>query len=218
MTRPARPDGALEIVLASANEHKAREIREIVAGLTRGQGGPDIELLDRPSGLGDVEETGSTLLDNARLKADAVMQATGRPAIADDTGLEVAALGGVPGVHSARYAGPSADARANTAKLLDALERAERDAHGSNRRARFRTVVVVVFPDRSELVAEGIVDGSIARAPRGSAGFGYDAVFEPDGGGGQTFAELGDEAKHALSHRGRALASLLGSLAGRATR
>ncbi len=162
-------------------------------------------MLPRPTSVPDVPETGETLLDNARLKAEALVAATGRPAVADDTGLEVDALGGAPGVYSARFAGEGATYADNVAKLLAALKGQGR------RRARFRTVALARWPDGTEVVAEGVVNGTITEAPRGTGGFGYDPVFEPDEGGGRTFAELVDEsaeAKHRVSHRGRAFNQL----------
>jgi XTP/dITP diphosphohydrolase len=185
------------LVLASANPDKAVEIRDILR-LTR----PDIELRPRPDDVGDVEETGDTLEDNARLKAAAVSAAAGLPAVADDTGLEVRALDGAPGVGTARYAGPGATYASNVAKLLRALDGV------ADRAARFRTVALVRWPDGREVVAEGWVDGRIATGSRGDAGFGYDPVFEPDGGGGLTFAELGLDRKQTLSHRARAFRAL----------
>jgi len=187
----------MSFVLATANPHKAVEIAEILNGIA--------ELLPRPAGLADTEETGETLVDNARLKAVAVVEATGSPAIADDTGLEVEALGGAPGVYSARYAGEGASYADNVAKLLQAM------AGEKGRRARFRSVALARWPDGAEIVAEGVVDGVIAVAPKGEGGFGYDPVFVPDEGDGRTFAELAEEsawAKHRLSHRGRAFAQL----------
>ena len=140
--------------------------------------------------------------------------ATGLAAIADDTGLEVDALGGAPGVYSARYAGDDATYADNVAKLLDDL--AAVDAGGGDRRARFRTVALVAFPDGGEIVAEGAVDGHHRRpSPRGTGGFGYDPVFVPDEGDGRTFAEMGPDEKNAISHRGRAFRSLAVELAGR---
>lgn len=186
-------------VLATANPDKAREITEILAGV--------VELVPRPPDLPDVEETGDTLVANARLKARAIAEATGQPAIADDTGLEVEALGGAPGVYSARWAGEDASYADNVAKLLVGLEGKE----GSTaRRARFRTVAVAAWPEGREVVAEGEVNGWIAERPRGAGGFGYDPVFVPDEGDGRTFAELGQDpgAKHRLSHRGRAFRAL----------
>jgi XTP/dITP diphosphohydrolase len=192
-------------VLATANPHKAREIAEILGG--------HIELLPRPPEVPDVDETGDTLLDNARLKAQALVAATARPAIADDTGLEVDALGGAPGVRSARYAGEEADDAANVAKLLAALadlEATEGLGKGGPdaRRARFRTVAVAAWPGGAEEVAEGTAEGWIATERRGEGGFGYDVVFIPTEGWGATFAEMTAEQKHAMSHRGRAFRAL----------
>jgi XTP/dITP diphosphohydrolase len=153
-----------------------------------------------------VVEDGATLLDNARLKAAAIAAATGEPALADDTGLEVAALGGAPGVITARFAGPNATYNDNVARLLEEMEGVV------NRKARFRTVAMVCWPDGREIAAEGYVDGVIAAEARGDHGFGYDPVFVPEEAGGRTFAELGPEAKNALSHRSRALHALVEAL------
>jgi XTP/dITP diphosphohydrolase len=182
------------LVIASANPDKAAEMREILAAVV-----PGIVALDRPAEVPDVEETGTTFEENARLKAVALVEATGEAAIADDSGLEVDALGGAPGVYSARYAGEDATYEDNVVKLLGAL-------HGATtRRARFVSVVVVRLPDGREIVAEGAVGGVIADAPFGEHGFGYDPVFVPDGGGGRSFSELTPAEKHALSHRGIAM-------------
>jgi XTP/dITP diphosphohydrolase len=183
----------VRLVCASANPDKAREIAAILVGH---------ELLPRPSGVPDVDETGDTLEANARLKAVALVEATGSPAVADDTGLEVAALDGAPGVYSARYAGEGATYADNVAKLLAALEGVD------DRRARFRTVALACFPDGREVIVEGVVDGTISTSPRGEAGFGYDPLFVPDEGDGRTFAEMTAEEKHAVSHRGRAFRAL----------
>jgi XTP/dITP diphosphohydrolase len=184
-------------VLATANVDKAKEIREIL--------GPDVALTTRPADVADVDETGETLADNARLKAVALVEATGAPAIADDTGLEVDALGGAPGVRSARYAGEAASYGDNVAKLLDALRHVEGE---EGRRARFRTVAVARWPDGAEITSEGAVEGWIAESPRGGGGFGYDPVFVPAEGDGRTFAEMAAGDKHRLSHRGRAFRAL----------
>lgn len=189
----------MRLVLATANPDKAREIAAILTG---------IELVPRPAEVAEVEEDGATLLDNARLKARALVAATGHPAVADDTGLEVAALGGAPGARAARWAGPHASYADNVAKLLDALSGEQ------NRRACFRTVAVVAFPDGREVLGEGVVEGTITSAARGTGGFGYDPVFRPDGGDGRTFAEMAPADKHALSHRGRAFRALAAALAG----
>lgn len=191
--------GSPRLVLASANPHKAEEMAAILASA-----GVDVVL--RPAGLGAVEETEDTLEGNSRLKARSVCQATGQAAVADDTGLEVYALDGAPGVLAARYAGVDATYADNVARLLAALDGA------GDRSARFRTVVVVAYPDGTEVVVEGSVDGEIAMEPRGTAGFGYDPVFIPEGGGGRTFAEMTQDEKQAFSHRGRALRALAGRL------
>ncbi len=173
-------DGPLRLVLASANPDKAREIAAILSASL------PVTLLARPADVADVVEDGETLLDNARLKARALVAATGTAAVADDTGLEVDALGGAPGVYSARYAGEDATYADNAAKLLRELARLA-DGGGA-RRARFRTVALVAFADGAEVWAEGTVEGTIAAEARGSGGFGYDPVFVPDGGAGTTFA------------------------------
>ena len=189
-----------DLVLATANPDKVREIVGIL--------GSRFTLLPRPDGVPDVDETGETLLDNARLKARALADATNQAAVADDTGLEVDALGGAPGVRSSRYAGEGVTYAQNVAKLLAALE-----AAGGSRRARFRTVALVAWPDGTETWAEGVVEGSISVERRGEGGFGYDPVFVPIEGDGRTFAEMSLGEKNRISHRGRAfrgLAELLG--------
>jgi XTP/dITP diphosphohydrolase len=161
----------------------------------------------RPSDVPEVEETGDTLEANALLKAVALVEATGLPAIADDTGLEADALGGEPGVFSARYSGKHATYADNVAKLLSELERVGA-LEPEERFARFRTVALAFFPDGRKLVAEGSVDGRIAPAPAGSGGFGYDPIFVPADGDGRTFAEMSPAEKHFVSHRGRAFRAL----------
>lgn len=198
--RPAGPH-ATRYVLATANPDKAAEIAEIL--------GDSVDLLPRPGDVPEVDETGETLEENARLKARALVQATGEAAVADDTGLEVDALGGAPGVFSARYAGEDATYLDNVNKLVEALEGA------LDRRARFRTVAMACFPDGTEVVASGTVEGSITLGPRGDAGFGYDPVFAPGEGDGRTFAEMSPPEKHAVSHRGRAFRALAQALADR---
>lgn len=193
----------LRLVVATANVDKAREISAVLQ-----QSGADVELVPRPVDVPEVEETGTTLVANARLKAEALRDATGLAALGEDTGLEVDALGGAPGVFSARFAGEDASYADNVAKLMrdvDAVRRASRTA-------RFRTAVVLAMPDGSELVAEGVVEGVITAEPRGTEGFGYDPVFAPAGAGGRTFAELQSGRKHAISHRGRALQALAARL------
>jgi XTP/dITP diphosphohydrolase len=186
----------VRVVLASANPDKTREIRAIL--------GDTIVLEPRPAGLPDVVEDGDTLLDNARLKAVALCVATGLAALADDTGLEVDALGGAPGVRAARYAGEYATYDDNVAKLLHSLD----GVPDAERTARFRTVVLLRFPDGQELVGEGVVEGVIAHHGRGDGGFGYDPVFVPLEGDGRSFAEMDADEKHSISHRGRALRAL----------
>ena len=187
----------IELVCASANPDKVVEMAEVLSGAA--------VLLPRPAGLGDVAEDADDLMGNAMLKAVAVCEFAGEAALADDTGLEVDALGGEPGVRSARYAGPDASYAQNVARLLAEL----RDVPPSQRTARFRTVAVVQYPDGTGLTAEGVVDGAITTEPRGTGGFGYDPVFVPAEGDGRTFSEMGAAAKHAISHRGRALRALL---------
>ncbi|MXY11239.1 MAG: RdgB/HAM1 family non-canonical purine NTP pyrophosphatase [Acidimicrobiaceae bacterium] len=187
----------IKLVCASANPDKVAEMAEVLAG--------HAVLLPRPEGVGDVAEDAEDLTGNARLKAQAVCEFAGAPALADDTGLEVDALGGAPGVHSARYAGPEASYADNLARLMADM----RAVPTPQRTARFRSVVMVCFPNGSELAAEGVVEGVITVDPRGSGGFGYDPVFAPAEGGGRTFAEMGASAKNAMSHRARALRALL---------
>lgn len=188
----------MRVVCASANPDKVFEIKAVLAPL-------GIEVLPRPDDVADVVEDAPTLEGNARLKASAICEATGLPALADDTGLEVDALGGAPGVLSARYAGEDATYADNVMKLLDALVELP---DPEDRLARFRTVVMVCFPDGREVSAAGWVDGAITLGPRGHNGFGYDPVFEPIEGDGRTFAELTTEEKNGVSHRARALRAL----------
>ncbi len=194
----------MRLVLATANPDKAAEMTAVLTDQLDGL----IELVARPEGVPAVEEIGESLEENARLKAAALAAATGEPAVADDTGLEVTALGGAPGVRTARFAGDGASYSDNVAKLLADLD-GELD-----RRARFRTVVICRFPDGGEISGAGVVEGEIVAAPRGEEGFGYDPVFAPEGGGGRTFAEMTPAEKHQLSHRGLALRSLAAHLRG----
>ncbi|MBK5223277.1 MAG: RdgB/HAM1 family non-canonical purine NTP pyrophosphatase [Acidimicrobiia bacterium] len=189
----------LTLVLATANPGKAQEIAAVL--------GPTVELRPRPDTVPDVVEDADTLEGNARLKAVAVCAATDQPALADDTGLEVEALDGAPGVHSARFAGPDGEAAPNRRHLLAELVRVGATSP-DQRRARFRTVILVRRPDGSEAVAEGTVEGTIASEVRGEGGFGYDSLFVPDDGDGRTFAEMSPGEKNAISHRGRALRHL----------
>jgi XTP/dITP diphosphohydrolase len=193
----------VRLVLATANPDKADEIRAVMldAGLT-------VDLLPRPVDVPEVDETGPTLEDNARLKAVALCAATGWPAVADDTGLAVDALGGAPGVFSARYAGEAATYADNVAKLLAELAEVDLGA----RTARFSTVALARWPDGREVAAIGEVEGIIATRARGTGGFGYDPVFVPVEGDGRTFAEMSAEEKHRVSHRGRAFRTLADGL------
>jgi XTP/dITP diphosphohydrolase len=188
------------LVVASKNKDKLREIEAVLLGL--GLVREIVTDLNWP----DVEETELTLEGNALLKAEAVAAATGLPSLADDTGLEVAALDGAPGVRSARYAGETASYADNVRFLLEQL------AGKTDRSASFRTVMALVMPGREEIVAEGVLKGRIIDAPRGNSGFGYDPVFETDG---RTLAELSDREKNLVSHRGRALRALAERLRGR---
>jgi XTP/dITP diphosphohydrolase len=188
-------------VLATANPDKATEMREILAPL-------GVELLARPEDVAEVEETEDTLEGNALLKARALVEATGRAAIADDTGLFVDALGGRPGVHSARYAGEKASYDDNVERLLGELVAVE-----PPRRARFVTSIVVAYPGGQWFGVEGVLEGSITTSPRGNGGFGYDPVFAPDDQGGRTLGELSAEQKNVVSHRARALRALAEKLA-----
>ena len=191
----------MQLVCASANPDKVAEIQRLLDGV--------VELLPRPAHVADVVEDAGTLLGNARLKATALCEATGMAAVADDTGLEVDALDGAPGVDAALYAGEGCSYADNRTKLLAELE------GESDRRAAFKTIAIVVWPDDSELHVEGVCPGVITTEEHGEIGFGYDSVFQPDDGGGATFAEMGVEAKNAISHRGRAFRALLSELARR---
>jgi XTP/dITP diphosphohydrolase len=193
-----------QLVCASANPDKVAEIRFILGGV--------VDLVPRPDDVPDVVEDADTLTGNARLKAVAICAATGLPAVADDTGLEVVALGGAPGVYSARWAGEGCTYADNRHKLLRELGDAD------DRRAVFRTCALVRWPDGTEVAVDGVCPGSITRSERGEGGFGYDAVFAPDEGDGRTFAEMTDAEKHAISHRGRAFRNLLDALGTRADR
>ena len=183
----------MRIVLASANAHKARELGRLLEGW-------DVETY--AGGL--PEETGETFIENARLKAHHVHAALGGAAwvLADDSGIEAAALGGVPGVRSARYAGEHATDEQNLAKLIAALEGSD------DRRVRYVAELVAIAPDGAELTARGELIGTLTDAPRGSGGFGYDPAFVPDGET-RTVAEMSPDEKDAISHRARAARTLL---------
>jgi XTP/dITP diphosphohydrolase len=185
------------LAVASKNPDKIREIEEVLVPLGL------VEEIVRGLDWPDVDETGETLEENALLKARAVCEATGLPSLADDTGLEVDALGGAPGVRTARFAGPDATYEDNVSRMLDVM------TGFTDRSARFRTAVALVFPDGVELVSEGTVEGVITDELRGSGGFGYDPVFEV---GDRTLAEMTASEKNELSHRARAIRALAASM------
>lgn len=189
----------MDIVIASNNKHKIKEINAIVGGR--------FELLSlSDAGItADIEETGTTFAENALIKARAVSLLTGKTALADDSGLEVYALDGAPGIYSARYSGSYGDDDANIARLLKELEGFE------DRRARFRTVIAVYYPDGNYIMSEGSVEGVILHKKRGDNGFGYDPVFY-SGELGKSFAEASEEEKNTVSHRARALNDLIKKL------
>jgi XTP/dITP diphosphohydrolase len=189
----------LRIVMASRNQHKVRELARVLAPHT---------LEPLPESVELPPEDGQTFSENALLKARAAATATGAPALADDSGIVVAALGGAPGVYSARYAGPSATDEQNLHKLLDEM------AGAQDRRAAYVCVLALVEPDGPERLFEGRCEGRLAAAPRGSGGFGYDPAFVPDDldGDERTMAEVSPAEKDAISHRGRAARSLAAAL------
>ena len=182
------------LVLASGNANKAAEIRPLFAEL-----GIEIVGMGELESGWEVEESGNTLEENARIKARAAADRTGRTAIADDTGLFVDALDGAPGVRSSRYAGPGASYADNVRKLLEALEGVATE----RRTGRFRTVALIVGPGGREIPFEGVLEGQILPAPRGAGGFGYDPVFLVPALG-RSLAELSLEEKNRVSHRARA--------------
>lgn len=194
----------MKLILATRNEGKIAELERLFASLPL-----TIETLHQHPEAPEVEEIGATYEANALAKARAVAQACGLPALADDSGLEVDALGGAPGVHSARYSG--GDAAENVALLLRQLEGVPRARRG----ARFRCVLALVWPDGRSMTAAGVCEGEITEEARGAAGFGYDPVFL-DPASGLTFAELGAEKKEAISHRTRACEALRRQLSQRA--
>jgi XTP/dITP diphosphohydrolase len=189
------------LVLSTRNDHKLRELREALPGIEIEPLPPEVEL---------PPETGETFAENALGKARAARQATGRTAIADDSGIEAYGLGGRPGVRSARYAGEDASDEENLAKLLDEVGAQD------DRRVAYVCAIALVTEDGTETLFEGRCEGTLVPEPRGSGGFGYDPAFLPDDTGPddeRTMAELSPEEKHAISHRGRAarkLASQLG--------
>jgi XTP/dITP diphosphohydrolase len=192
-----------QFVLATANPDKAAQMRSILEPL-------GLVVDARPADIPNVDETEDTLEGNSHLKAAAIASATGLAAIADDTGLFVDALGGRPGVYSARYAGERASYQENVAKLLDELRGVPEP-----RLAQFRSVIVVAYPDGNWFGVEGVLEGAISRRARGEGGFGYDPVFELLGKDPRTLAELSVDEKNAVSHRGLALRALVQELGSR---
>lgn len=187
-------------LLATHNQKKCAELERILAPL-----GVQVQTADQAGvALTDVEETGETFAENAILKAESGCRESGLPCVADDSGLEVDALGGAPGVYSARYAGEHGNDGRNIEKLLHAL----RDVPQDKRTARFVCTACCAFPDGTRLLARGECNGSIAFARSGSGGFGYDPVFVPDEADGRSMATLTDAQKDAISHRRRALEKL----------
>jgi len=184
-----------KLIFATHNQHKAEEVAQMIGNLY------EVADLSQTSIDEDIPETGNTLESNARLKARYVYDRTGLNVFADDTGLEVEALGGQPGVITARYAGPECDSEKNMRKLLAEL------ANEENRRAQFRTVICLKIGE-DEYTFEGIVKGTITKKFSGNGGFGYDPIFMPDGYN-QTFAEMTMDEKNKISHRGLAIAKLV---------
>ncbi len=184
----------MRIVCASANPHKVEELARLLPSW--------VDLVPRPSDIGDIDEVAPTLEGNAIIKAVEIAIHASEWAIADDTGLEVEALNGAPGVRSARFAGEHATDAENRALLLAKLEGA------TNRSARFRTVVALVSSKGDIHFVGGECAGTIAESERGNSGFGYDSLFIPADGDGRTFAEMNGPEKDAVSHRGRALAQI----------
>lgn len=188
----------MKLLLATGNAHKAKELSALLGGVPL-----ELATLKEFPQVPPVVEDGRTLVENAVKKAIEPAMATGLWTLADDTGLEVEALGGRPGVYSARYAGPDCDFAANCRKLLEELE----GVPAQNRRASFRTVVALAAPDGRVQVREGRLEGRIATSPVGKNGFGYDPVFFlPDEG--RTLAQLSDEDKNELSHRALAIKAM----------
>ncbi len=186
----------MKILFATANKGKLTEAAEVL--------GPDYDVVS-PADLGiteDIPETGATLQENSLQKAQYLHEKTGLPCFADDTGLEVDALGGAPGIYSARYAGPGHDSQANMDKLLKNLEQL------NDRRARFHTVVTLILADGQVHFFEGVCEGSIAHEKHGTGGFGYDPIFLADAYPGRSLAEVSKEEKNAVSHRGKAIRAM----------
>ena len=194
----------MNIVIATRNRHKAVELKTLLHGA--GYDAVQLDEIDPDNKIPEVEETGTTFKENALLKAQAIAKATGLPAIGDDTGLEVDILGGAPGIFSARYSGENCTYEDNVKKLLRELS----DLADDRRTARFKTVAVYVHKE-TELSAEGVVEGVITEKEEGVGGFGYDPVFSVLDMK-KTYAQLADEEKNRVSHRGKAIRSLIEKL------
>ena len=191
----------MQLIVATRNTHKTREIEQIL--------GSDLAVRDLTAHpeISEITESGTSFEENAKLKAIAVSEKLPGLVIADDSGLEVEALGGAPGIHSARYAGANASDKERIAKLLRQLANAKSD----RRHARFRCVLAVARDGQILATVEGVVEGKITEQPRGSHGFGYDPIFIPDAFE-ETFAELPEERKNDISHRAKAIRKLQGKL------
>ncbi len=190
----------LTVVAATANPDKLRDMQQILEGA--------FTLLPRPAEIPEVIEDADSLAGNARLKAAAIVAHTGQAAIADDTGLFVDALGGAPGVHSARFAGEDASYGDNVTHMLRQLD----GVPLADRTARFSSVVMLMWPDGRSISVQGDTEGIIIEHSRGDHGFGYDPIFVPNEGDGMTFAQMTADGKHTYSHRGKAIRSLLEQL------
>ncbi len=193
----------MRIIVGSRNKKKVAEIEVILSGL-------GVEVVPLPEDAPEVTEDGATFMDNACKKASVLAAALGENVLADDSGLEVSSLGGLPGVHSARFAGEHGNDAENIKKLLEMMGEAD------DRQAAFRCVIALADPNGVLITTEGICAGAITREPRGSGGFGYDPVFVPDGRS-ETFAELPSEVKNSMSHRGRALKNFKDKLKNKGT-
>ena len=190
------------MILASRNDHKVRELGEML---------PGVELRPLPDEVPSPVEDGDTFTANALIKARSAREATGEPVVADDSGIEVEALGGRPGVRSARYAGEDATDGENLGKVLEEVE-----AAGAGRRARYVCVIALIDETGEEHIFEATCEGELVPEPRGDGGFGYDPAFVPDGTGPEddrTMAEISPQEKNAISHRGKAAAMLAAHLA-----
>jgi len=193
----------MQLILATRNTHKTREIAKILGS------GVSVQDLTAHPGIPEIRESGRSFEENAKLKAIAVSKKFAGLVIADDSGLEVEALGGAPGIHSARYAGVNASDQEKIAKVLGQLAKA--DAKGVQRRARFCGVLAVAHDGQVLATFEGVVEGKIAEESRGLHGFGYDPIFIPVGFE-ETFAELAEELKNSISHRAKAIRKLQAKL------